>query len=115
LALSSDDRVRADVIQSLMCRGAIEFREIERRHGIDFESYFAEALERVAPLVRDGIVSLSGRQLRATDRGRFVLRMVAMCFDLYLAPAEAHPGGSSGAPPPNATDGARDPRFSSVL
>ncbi|MDE2451692.1 MAG: hypothetical protein KGO22_22125, partial [Gammaproteobacteria bacterium] len=115
LALSSDDRVRADVIQSLMCQGAIEFREIEGRHGIDFESYFAEALERVAPLVRDGIVSLSRQQLRATDRGRFVLRMVAMCFDRYLAPAEAHPGGNNGAHPPSATEGAREPRFSSVL
>ena len=115
LALSSDDRVRADVIQSLMCQGAVEFREIERRHGIDFESYFAEALERVAPLVRDGIVSLSRRQLQATDRGRFLLRMVAMCFDRYLAPAEAHPGVSNDAPPPRATEGAREPRFSSVL
>lgn len=115
LALSSDDRVRADVIQSLMCQGAIEFGEIERRHGIDFESYFAEALERVSRLVADGIVSLSDRQLHATDRGRFLLRMVAMCFDHYLAPAEARAGGSNDVPLPSATEGAREPRFSSVL
>ncbi|HEX8757013.1 MAG TPA: oxygen-independent coproporphyrinogen III oxidase [Steroidobacteraceae bacterium] len=115
LALSGDDRVRADVIQSLMCQGAVDFHDIERRHGVDFESYFAGALQRVAPLVADGIVSLSRRQLRATDRGRFVLRMVAMCFDRYLAPAAAHPGASSGAPPPSATEGAREQRFSSVL
>src|SRR6185437_601220 len=77
LTLSSDDRVRAHVIQRLMCQGAVDFREIERRYGIHFESYFAGALERLAPLIADGIVARSGRQLRATDRGRFLLRVVA--------------------------------------
>ncbi len=114
LALSGDDRVRADVIQSLMCRGGVDFREIERRHGVDFESYFAAALERLAPLVADGVVTLSDRQLRTTARGRFLLRVVAMCFDRYLASAEA-PAGSNDAPPPGAADPAREARFSRVV
>jgi len=115
LTLSSDDRVRAHVIQRLMCQGAVDFREIERRYGIHFESYFAGALERLAPLIADGIVARSGRQLRATDRGRFLLRVVAMCFDRYLAPGEALAAGSNDAPPLQATEWAREPRFSRVV
>ncbi len=88
LALSTDDRIRADVIQSLMCEGAVDFAAIECRHGIAFETYFAEALERCGALATDGLVTLEGRQLRATESGRFLLRIVAMCFDRYLAARE---------------------------
>ena len=115
LALTSDDRVRADVIQSLMCQGAVDFREIERCHGIHFESYFAGALERLSPLIADGIVARSGRRLRATARGRFLLRLVAMCFDRYLAPAEAPTAKGEDVRLPNVAEAARDARFSSVV
>jgi oxygen-independent coproporphyrinogen III oxidase len=101
LALTDDDRVRAEVIQSLMCEGGIDFARIERRHGIDFERYFAEALERLTPLVADGVVTLQGRELRATGPGRFLVRTVAMCFDRYLPPRRAPAAGDAG---PRATN-----------
>ncbi len=113
LALTADDLVRADVIQCLMCDGAVDFAEIESRHGIRFESYFADALARCGSLVADGLVSLAGRQLRATDRGRFLLRIVAMCFDRYLTPREtpavAHESMAKAA------DAASETRFSKVV
>jgi oxygen-independent coproporphyrinogen-3 oxidase len=115
LALSSDDRVRADVIQSLMCHGAVDFREIERRNDIHFESYFAVALERLASLIADGIVARSGRQLRATEHGRFLLRIVAMCFDRYLASGKVPASVNNDAHLPPAAEGAREPRFSRVV
>jgi oxygen-independent coproporphyrinogen-3 oxidase len=89
LTLSADDRVRADVIQSLMCDGAVDFAAIESRHGIAFESYFAAALERCETLAVDGLVTLGARQLRATRSGRFLLRIIAMCFDGYLSIRDA--------------------------
>jgi oxygen-independent coproporphyrinogen III oxidase len=113
LALTADDRVRADVIQCLMCNATVDFAEIERRHGIRFESYFAEALARCAPLVSDGMVSLTERQLRATDRGRFLLRTIAMCFDHYLTEMPAV--GNDGAKRVRSTDPAAETRFSRVV
>lgn len=89
LASSADDRVRAEVIQALMCNGAVDFACIESRHGIDFESYFAEALTHCRPLIADGLVTLARRHLGATDRGRFLLRIIAMCFDRYLTVRES--------------------------
>lgn len=99
LALTADDRIREDVIQRLMCDGAVGFADIESRHGITFESYFAEALERCAPLAAGGLVTLDGREVRATDRGRFLLRRIAMCFDRYLVPDDGANARTPVSPP----------------
>lgn len=89
LEMSRDDRIRADVIQQLMCHGKIDIGATERRHEIDFLSYFMEALQRIHPLVTDGLVDLSGSFIVATSRGRLLLRVIAMCFDRYLnSPAQ---------------------------
>ena len=89
LALSFDDRIRADVIQQLMCHGTIDFGAIERRHEIVFAEYFRDALVRMAPLEADGLVDRSPRRLSATSRGRLLLRNIAMCFDNHLDAAAA--------------------------
>jgi len=84
--LSADDLLRADVIQQLMCRGEVDLRATERRHGIDFAAYFADALERLVPLIEDGLVKSEPAFIRATPRGRLLLRSIAMLFDRYLVP-----------------------------
>lgn len=93
LELSFDDRVRADVIQQLMCHGKIDIGALERRHGIDFLSYFTDALQQIHPLVSDRLVTVVGNVIAATPRGRLLLRVIAMCFDRYLQPQ-----GASAAP-----------------
>jgi oxygen-independent coproporphyrinogen-3 oxidase len=88
LELSFDDRVRADVIQQLMCHGVIDCEAIERRHDIAFAQYFSSALVRLAPLVADGLVTREPGRIAATSRGRLLLRIIAMCFDSYLETPE---------------------------
>jgi oxygen-independent coproporphyrinogen-3 oxidase len=84
LEMSFDDRVRADVIQQLMCHGSIDIDQIEWRHDVDFVEYFAESLARLVPLIEEGLVERDARAIRATPRGRLLLRIIAMCFDGYL-------------------------------
>ena len=84
MLLGEDDRLRAELIQQVMCRGEIDEYEFGRRHGLVFSERFAAELERVAPLARDGLVERSGGVLRVTPRGRLLLRVVAMAFDAYL-------------------------------
>lgn len=91
LKLDDDDVLRADIIQRLMCRGEIDVREVERRYGICFGSYFSEALAALRPLQDDGLVQCPPGTIRATPRGRALLRTIAMCFDRYLA---VSPSGS---------------------
>jgi len=88
LLLEDDDVLRAQVIQQLMCRGVIDCAQIEARHGIDFDEYFAAALSQLLPLINDGLVERSGHCIVATSRGRLMLRIIAMCFDRYL-PAQS--------------------------
>ena len=85
--MDEDDVIRADLIQALMCHGALDFRAFEQRHMIDFGAYFSESLARLKPLQDDGLVELDEGGLRATSRGRLLLRIIAMCFDRYLTPA----------------------------
>ena len=93
LELDADDLLRAELIQQVMCRGAIDVRAFEERFGIEFAAYFASSLPRLAALEADGLLVRDARQLRATPAGRFLLRNIAMCFDRYLeaAPEAAAP------------------------
>lgn len=84
--LNNDDVIRADVIQQLMCLGEIDIPQTERRHVLDFAEYFAHSLQQLRLLEGDGLVELSSSAIRATPRGRLLLRVLAACFDRYLAP-----------------------------
>jgi len=92
LKLTADDELRATLIQHLMCHGEVPVAALERRYGIVFAEYFAEAVARLEPLARDGLVSVRPEGIAATSRGRLLLRNIAMCFDRYLpAPGTATP------------------------
>jgi oxygen-independent coproporphyrinogen-3 oxidase len=86
--LNADDRLRRRVIQNLLCHGVIVKSEIEREFDIAFDDYFADALARLQECRADGLVELSGGEIRATRLGRIFLRNLAMPFDAYL-PKEA--------------------------
>ena len=91
IAMTDDDVLRGEVIQQLMCQGVIDKSRYERRYEIDFDAYFADALERLAPLQDDGLVTMKPDVIQVTSRGRYLLRIIAMCFDAYLAAAPAQP------------------------
>jgi oxygen-independent coproporphyrinogen III oxidase len=87
MTLDADDVLRSEIIQQLMCQGAIDMGAIEDRHDIDFASYFADSLQQLSSLVADGLVKIESGRIVATSRGRLLLRIIAMCFDRYLNPA----------------------------
>ena len=86
LALNADDRVRGAVIGKLMCHGFVDVGAIETHYGIQFGTYFSEALEQLKPHVKDGLLTLDTEGIAVTARGRLLVRSIAMCFDRYLDP-----------------------------
>jgi oxygen-independent coproporphyrinogen-3 oxidase len=82
--LSLDDRLRREIIASMLCHGVVEIPEIEAKYRIRFGEYFADALERLAACAADGLVEISATELTATPLGRVFLRNLAMPFDAYL-------------------------------
>jgi oxygen-independent coproporphyrinogen-3 oxidase len=84
MRLDRDDVLRADLIQQLMCQGELDIAALEDRHGIHFLEYIEDDLLRMLPLAADGLVEVSETHVRATPRGRLLLRSIAACFDAYL-------------------------------
>lgn len=87
IVLSEDDVLRAEIIQSVMCRNELDFDAIERRFDVRFEERFARELALLQDLAADGLIALGSRGFTVTARGRLLLRVVAMAFDAsFLRP-----------------------------
>ncbi len=84
LELDTDDVLRAELIQQLMCHGRVDGHALAARHGIDFEQYFAVELAALQRLADDGLARYHDGVVAATRQGRPLLRLIAMCFDRYL-------------------------------
>lgn len=81
IAFSEDDRLRARLIERLMCDLALDLDAYAEGDGADA---FAEELAVLAPLAADGLVEIEDARLRVTEAGRPFLRLVAAAFDAYL-------------------------------
>jgi len=88
IAVDDDDLLRAEVIQLLMCYDQLSFAEFSQQHGIDFAEYFSTELERMQSLVKDGLIELDQSRILITQKGRLLLRSIAMIFDRYIDQAE---------------------------
>lgn len=84
LALSRDDLVRRSVIMALMCQGSVLFESVELAHLIDFKTYFATEMAKLADMQAQGLVVLDESGVHVTELGWFFVRGVAMVFDKYL-------------------------------
>ena len=85
IEVDSDDRIRAEVIQQLMCYGQVDYSYYRHHLNTDFRSYFRSELTRLAPLQKDGLIELHPKRMQVTATGRKFLRTVAMVFDRHLA------------------------------
>jgi oxygen-independent coproporphyrinogen-3 oxidase len=82
MAVSADDRLRARVIERLMCDLSIDLDAVASEAGLG--GCFAEELESLSPFAQDGLVNIEGRRLRVTEKGRPFVRVLASAFDVYL-------------------------------
>ncbi|MFA7542589.1 MAG: coproporphyrinogen III oxidase, partial [Lysobacterales bacterium] len=62
----------------------VSMAAVEDRFGINFSDYFQPDLERLQALVADDLVQIGPDLIRATARGRLLLRVLCACFDRYL-------------------------------
>jgi oxygen-independent coproporphyrinogen-3 oxidase len=88
VTMNSDDVIRKDVIQQIMCHGTIDIPATEKRFGFEFDAYFQAESARLATLAADGLIVAGSRRIDLTARGRLLMRNVAMAFDAY-GPASA--------------------------
>ncbi len=83
IALGADDRLRGEIIQRLMCDLEVDLTAVSGRHGFEAGDFSAE-MEKLAPLVADGVATIAGGRIAITEEGRPFVRLVAAAFDAYL-------------------------------
>ncbi len=81
--LTAEDRLRAEIIERLMCDFQADIPAICARHGID-PARILERNDRLATLVQDGVVDVAGGMVRVESGHRFLVRAAAAAFDAYL-------------------------------
>lgn len=82
-ALCNEDRVRAAIIERLMCDLEADVPSICAAFGFD-PVPLLDSAERLPMLAEDGVVDIEGGFIRVRQEYRFLLRAVAAAFDAYL-------------------------------
>jgi oxygen-independent coproporphyrinogen-3 oxidase len=85
LELTPEDKLRAAVIERLMCDLRVDVRAIARRHGFPTAWLDAECAA-LRPLVTDGLARVDHGVVTVPEASRNLVRRVASAFDTYLDP-----------------------------
>ncbi|MBW2260824.1 MAG: oxygen-independent coproporphyrinogen III oxidase [Deltaproteobacteria bacterium] len=88
--LDPEDEMRRDLILDLFCNFAVDLSALSSRWGLDCPGLVEADLERLEPMIRDGLVREGDGRVEVTLEGRPFIRNVCMTFDRYLEqdPAE---------------------------
>lgn len=87
LASTAEDRMRAAIIEQIMCNFSADVGQIVDQHGFN-NTVLVDSLFRLQPLVQAGLVSITGSTVRVPQEHRLFLRSVACAFDSYYSGAK---------------------------
>lgn len=87
---TAEDRLRREIIQSLMCYMEVDVPAVCRAHHADAER-FAHVYSALKPLAQDGLVSVESGKITVHPEARPVVRVVCAAFDAHMqsAPQQA--------------------------
>lgn len=92
-ALSAEDRVRAHIIERLMCDFAVSVADLDERFGSS-AAPLADEIRQLAAGDTDGLLAGTAEGIRITELGRPFVRSICSKFDAYLGQGMArHSGG----------------------
>ena len=86
LATTAEDRMRAEVIERLMCDLSVDAAAIAERHGFA-SSIFDDVAEKLEPAIYAGISTITGTRISVAPKHRLFLRTVAAAFDTHFVSA----------------------------
>jgi oxygen-independent coproporphyrinogen III oxidase len=82
--LSEDDQIRQYVIMELMSNFKLDIKRFEQTFGVDFQTYFADALEELRPFEAEGLLHIDDGHIVCSETGTLLIRNIAMPFDAYM-------------------------------
>ena len=81
--LTSEDRMRANIIERLMCEYQIDLKPICSANNISIDEFLQDN-NRLDELATDGFVKIDNGEIHVDADTRFIIRNVAASFDAYL-------------------------------
>ena len=84
IVLNEDDKIRQYVIMELMSNFKLDIKRFEKLFGIDFTTYFADAIEALKPFEAEELVSIDEDFIKCSETGTLLIRNIAMPFDAYM-------------------------------
>ena len=89
LSLTSDDRLRASLIQQIMCLTEVDLthkinRYVERNSERTLRQYFEHELNCMGEFISDQLIIPTDIGFDITEEGRYFMRQIAAVFDIYL-------------------------------
>jgi len=82
--LNDDDKLRQEVIMTLMSNFKLDIQKVEAQWGVVFKEYFQDALQALQPFCDEGLLEITPTMIKATQTGEMLIRNIAMEFDAYL-------------------------------
>jgi len=82
--LNEDDFLRKSVIMELMANFHIDIKRINRDFHIEFNEYFADAIEALQEFVDAELMTIDSDEIRVSATGSLLIRNIAMPFDAYM-------------------------------
>ena len=87
LAGTAEDRMRAAIIEQIMCNFSADFGQIADQHGFN-NTVLVDSLFRLQPLAEAGLANIVGTTVHVPPEHRLFLRSVACAFDRHYTAAK---------------------------
>ncbi|MEA2074088.1 MAG: oxygen-independent coproporphyrinogen III oxidase [Campylobacterota bacterium] len=84
VVLNEDDQIRQYVIMELMSNFKIDIERFNRLFDVDFNTYFADAIEALKPFAEDELLTIDDKHIACSETGTLLIRNIAMPFDAYM-------------------------------
>jgi len=84
VVLSEDDLIRQYVIMELMSNFKLDIDRFNEKFDVDFNTYFADAVEALKPFAEEELLSISDHKIECSQTGTLLIRNICMPFDAYM-------------------------------
>ncbi|MGO6819774.1 oxygen-independent coproporphyrinogen III oxidase (plasmid) [Rhizobium leguminosarum] len=81
--LTEEDKLRARIIERLMCDFEVDLGPLSKESSFDIE-FLIGRNDRLGELIDDGVATISGDRIVVSQDARFMVRAVAAAFDAYF-------------------------------